>query len=300
MTISHKGVIIPLATPFDTNQELDISTLKYLTNHLIECGVHGLFPFGSTGEFFALSSEEKGKILEVVVEETAGRVPVYAGTGAPSTREVIKMTQMAESRGADGVCVITPFYIVPSDEELYEHFLAITSATHLPVLCYNNPGRTGVNMSVEIVARLAEIENFAGIKDSSGDIGRTAQYVVSTPQDFAVIQGRDDIFYPSFAVGAVGAVAATGNIAPKLVVEIYEAYMAGQFDRAQAAQRRLTPLRRALSLGTFPVVMKEAMAMIGISVGPARSPVKPLTETNRARLRAILRDIQVLESVAAP
>jgi 4-hydroxy-tetrahydrodipicolinate synthase len=294
MTQEHGGVIIPMVTPFNEDQELDTGALRRLCSYLIESGVHGLFPFGSTGEFFALTPEEKERILDVVVEEAAGRVMVYAGTGAVSTKEAIRLAQMAEAHGADGLCVITPFYLAPSSEELYEHYLAITQSTHLPVLCYNNPNRTGVNVSVDVIARLAETENFVGIKDSSGDVSLTAQYVVNTPPDFAVIQGRDDLFYPSFVVGTVGAVAATGNVVPELVVEIYEAFMAGEWERALAAQTRLSQLRRALSLGTFPVVIKEAMAIRGNPAGPSRLPVKPLAETARARLRAILTDMEVL------
>jgi 4-hydroxy-tetrahydrodipicolinate synthase len=188
MKTLHRGVIIPMVTPFYESQELYIHGLRRLTNHLIECGVHGLFPFGSTGEFFSLTPEEKIRILDVVVEEAAGRVRVYAGTGDVSTKETIRHTKMAEEHGADGVIVITPFYIVPSDDELYEHFSAISSSTNLPVICYNNPPRTGVKMSVDVISRLSEIPNFVGIKDSCGDIGQTAQFVESTPSDFAVFQ----------------------------------------------------------------------------------------------------------------
>lgn len=294
MTIKHRGVIVPMVTPFDDYGKLDIRGIRRLTNHLIDNGVHGLFPFGSTGEFFSLTSEEKEHILDVVVKETAGRVPVYAGTGAISTKESIWLTQMAERHGASGVFVLTPFYLVPSEEELYGHFAAIAASTRLPVLAYNNPARTGVKMSVGLVTRLAEIDNFVGIKDSCGDIGVTTEFVVNTPDEFAVFQGRDDLYFASFAIGTVGAVAATGNIAPKLVVELYEAFMAGDLDRARATQRRLTPLRHALGLGTFPVVLKEAMEMVGMPVGTTRSPVKPLAESQRASLRNILEKVQVL------
>lgn len=294
MKTLHRGVIIPMVTPFDEKLEVDIPTLRRLTNYLIEGGVHGIFPCGSTGEFFSLTPDEQGRILGIVVEEAAGRVPVYAGTGAISTKEAIHLTQMAEECGADATLVITPFYLVPSDEELYEHYAAIASSTSLPVILYSNPARTGVKVSVDVIVRLAEIKNFVGIKDSCGDVGITAQYVVDTPDDFSVLQGRDDLVYPSFSVGAVGAVACTGNVAPKLVVELYEAFVAGDQEKSLAAQRRLTPLRHALGLGTFPVVIKEAMSMIGMPVGSTRLPVAPLVESQKEKLRMILKKMEVL------
>lgn len=295
MGVHAKGVIVPMVTAFKENGELDEQGLRRLTNHLIEKGVHGLFAAGSTGEGWALSMEEKKRVFEIVIEEANGRAPVYCGTGAITTRAAIHLTKIAEECGANAAVVITPFYIAPTESELYEHYAAIASATKLPVFPYNNPSRTGgVSLTVDVVVRLSKIANMAGIKDSSGDLALIMQFVERTPPEFAVCQGRDDIFYPSFVIGCTAAVAAAANISPDWVLEIYDAFAVGDWERCKQAQRRVALLRRALRLGTFPAVIKEAMSMIGMHLGPTRAPVGALTEENKERLRKILRSVGLL------
>lgn len=296
--MEFKGIIPAMVTPLDRDEELNEAALRQLVNHLIDGGVHGLFPVGSQGEFYAFTPDEKQRIWEIVVEETAGRVPVYAGTGAITTREVIALNKRAERAGVNAVSVITPYFIHPSQEELYRHYVAIAEATTLPVILYNNPGRTGgVNLSADLVARLAEHPNIVGIKDSSGDFSLTAEYIRNTDDDFAVLLGRDTLIYAGLVHGAKGSITATANVVPSLVVEIYEAFIAGDLDRALQAQLRLAPLRLAFGLGTFPVVVKEALEMIGIPAGPARSPVGPMSQANRDKLKAVLQEMGVLERV---
>ncbi len=292
-----RGMVIPLLTPFRDDESVDEAALRRLVCYLIAQGVHGLFPVGSTGEFWALSDGEKARITEIVIEEAAGRVPVYAGTGAPGTRQSVALTRQAEALGADAVVVITPFYISPNPDELYAHYAAIAGATSLPVIPYNNPARTGgINLAPDLMERLARLPNLIGLKDSAGDMAQFREIRRRLPPPFALFQGRDDLFYESLVVGAVGGVAATGNVAPGLVVELYEAFVAGDLPRAQRAQERLTPLRKALSLGTFPVVLKEATAMLGIPVGPARGPARPLKEDARRELAAILERIGLMQT----
>ncbi|HEY64917.1 MAG TPA: 4-hydroxy-tetrahydrodipicolinate synthase [Caldilineae bacterium] len=296
--MEFKGIIPAMVTPLDRDEELNEAALRQLVNHLIDGGVHGLFPVGSQGEFYGFTPDEKQRIWEIVVEETAGRVPVYAGTGAITTREVIALNKRAERAGVNAVSVITPYFIHPSQEELYRHYVAIAEATTLPVILYNNPGRTGgVNLSADLVARLAEHPNIVGIKDSSGDFSLTAEYIRNTGDDFAVLLGRDTLIYAGLVHGAKGSITATANVVPSLVVEIYEAFIAGDLDRALQAQLRLAPLRLAFGLGTFPVVVKEALEMIGILAGPARSPVGPMSQANRDKLKAVLQEMGVLERV---
>jgi len=284
-----RGMVIPLLTPFREDGSLDEQALRRLARRLIAAGVHGLFPVGSSGEFCSLSQEERCRVIEVVIEEAAGQVLIYAGTGAISTREVIQLTRSAEALGADAAVVITPFYLAPSQDELYAHYAAIAESTSLPVIPYNNPGRTGgVNLAPATVARLAAIDNLVGIKDSSGNMAQTAEYVNETPDSFAVFQGRDSLFFPSLALGAVGGVAATGNVVPELVVELYEAFVAGDWKRSCAVQAKLSLLRGGLSLSPFPSVLKAAMAMIGEPVGPPRRPVAPLHESQHDALREVL------------
>lgn len=295
---SPQGIIVVMATPFTAEERLDEPALRALIAHLLRGGVHGLFPVGSTGEFYALSMEEKRRVLEITLEEAGGRVPVYAGTGAISTREAIELTKMAEQAGADGAIVLTPFYISPSQEELYQHYAEIAKSTTLPILLYNNPGRVGVNLSAETVAKLSRIENIVGIKDSSGDIALTTEYVRKSRSDFAVLAGRDTLIYATLACGGRGAVSGTANIVPELVVEIYEAFTKGDYERARTAQFRLAPLRQAFGLGTFPVVIKEALDLIGLRAGPPRRPLRPLSPERREELRRVLEEVGALPAGA--
>jgi len=283
------GIIPAMVTPFNVDETLNETALRQLVNHLIAGGVHGLFPTGSQGEFYALTADEKQRVWEIVVEEAAGRVPVYAGTGAITTREVIALNQHAEQCGISAVSVLTPMFISPTQEELYRHYVAIADATMLPVLLYNNPGRTGgVNLSPDLVARLAGHPNIAGIKDSSGDLSLTLEYIHQTPDDFTVLMGRDTLIYAGLLHGTKGAIAATANVTPALVVEIYSAFVMGDLERALAAQNALTPLRHAFGLGTFPVVAKEALNLLGIAAGPARAPAGPMSPENVEKLKQVV------------
>ena len=283
-----------MVTPITADGKINTETLRKLTNYLIEGGVHGLFPVGTQGEFYALTFEEKKKVLEVVVEETQGRVPVYAGTGAITTREAVALTKMAESVGASAVSVITPFFVHPSDAELLEYYTAVAKSTRLPVLLYNNPGRTGVNISADFVVKASKVDNIVGIKDSSGDLTLTAEYIRRTGETFSVLAGRDTLIYGTLCYGGKGAIAATANVVPKIIVEIYEAFMAGDMKRSLEAQFRLAPLRLAFDLGTFPVVIKEALTLIGIEAGVGIPPVGGMKPEAKAELKEILKNMGLL------
>jgi 4-hydroxy-tetrahydrodipicolinate synthase len=287
-----KGIIPAMVTPFNEDESLNETALRQLVDHLVDGGVHGLFPTGSQGEFYALTPEERQRIWEIVIDQVKGRVPVYAGTGAVTTREVIDLNRRAEAAGVAAVSVLTPFFISPTQEELYRHYTAIADATALPVILYSNPGRTGnLTLSVDLVARLAEHPNIAGIKDSSGDLTMTMAYIRNTGDDFAVLLGRDTLIYAGLIHGAKGSITATANVAPALVVEIYEALMQGDQDRALAAQYDLAPLRLAFGLGTFPVVVKEALTMVGIPAGPARAPVGAMAPEQVEKLRQVVANL---------
>ena len=284
-----------MVTPFNRSDgNLNEAALRKLTNHLLDGGVHGLFVVGSQGEFWALSADEKKRAFEVVLDETNGRVPVYAGTGGITTKEAVALTQLAESAGMDAVSVLSPFFVQPTEEDLYNHYRDVAASTKLPVLLYGNPARTGVQLSPGLVSRLAKIENIVGIKDSSAQLELTMQYILGNSDDFAVIMGRDSMIFAALMAGAKGAIAATGNVVPNLVVQIYENFKKGNLDAAKEAQLKLFPLRAAFSWGTFPVVIKEALDMMGIEAGPARSPVGPMSEERRKELKVLLKDMGVL------
>ncbi len=282
------GIIPALVTPLTKEDDLNLPALRRLTNFVIEHGVHGVFAIGSQGEFWAFSAEEKKKVWEVVVEETNGRVPVYAGSAAVTTREAIALTQLAEKVGVDAVSVLTPFFVNPNEEELYEHYRNIAASTKLPVILYTNPDRTGVKLTTSLVSRLAKIENIVGIKDSSGDLTLSSDYIRTTPEDFSVLMGRDTLIFSGLLHCAKGAIAATANVVPGLVVKIYDCFKLGDIEGARLAQEALAPLRLAFTWGTFPVVIKEALDLIGMEGGPARAPVGPMTSAQRERLKNLL------------
>lgn len=293
-----KGIIPAMVTPLDDQGRINEGALRKLTNHLIDGGVHGLFPVGSQGEFFSLIFEQKKEAIRIVVDETRDRVPVYAGTGAVTTREAIETTKMAQDLGVSAVSAITPYFLVPSQRELIAHYTAIAKACpNLPILLYSNPDRTQVPFPTSTVLELAAVENIVGIKDSSGDMSLTAEYIrLTRGMDFHVLMGRDTLIYAALCYGAKGSICATGNVDPRVPVEIYEAFLAGDHRRALEAQYRLAPLRIAFGLGTFPVVIKEALNMIGIEAGPAVPPVGPMTRENREKLRKILMEMGLIRS----
>jgi 4-hydroxy-tetrahydrodipicolinate synthase len=291
-----QGIIPAMVTPLDKDEGLNETAMRGLVNHLIKAGVHGLFALGSQGEFWAFDAVEKRRILEIVVSEAGGRVPVFGGTTAVSTWETITLTQMAEDVGVDAVSILPPYYVSPSQQELYEHFAAIAQATSLPILLYNNPGRTGVKLAPKTVSRLAELENIVGIKDSSGDLSLTLEYIQGTPYDFAVLMGRDTLVLAGLLYGCAGAIAATANVVPNLVVDIFERFKTGDLAGAKQAQEQLAPLRYAFGWGTFPVVVKEAVDLLGLAAGPARGPVGPLSQDARDKLAQVLTEMGVLKS----
>jgi 4-hydroxy-tetrahydrodipicolinate synthase len=284
-----------MVTPLTSERKINVESLRKLTNYLIVGGVHGLFAVGTQGEFYALTYEEKKKVIEAVVEEARGRVPVYAGTGAITTREATALTQMAESAGVNAVSVITPYFIKPNEVELLEYFTTIAKSTRLPVLLYGNPARTGISLSTDLVVRLSKVENIVGIKDSSGDMTLTAEYIRRMDDKFSVLAGRDTLIYGTLCYGGKGAIAATANVAPKVVVEIYEAFVAGDLKRSLAAQYRLAPLRLAFDLGTFPVVIKEALSLIGIEAGVGMPPVGGISPKAKEELKEILKNMGLIK-----
>ena len=285
-----RGIIPPVATPLTADEELDLPRFKWFLDHLIGQGVHGVFPLGTNSEFYAFDEREKQQIVATAVAHVNHRVPVYIGTGAETTREVIRLTQMAEREGADGVSIITPYFIAPNQQEIFDHYRRIAESTSLGVILYSNPANCGgLKIDVDTVARLTEIPNIVGIKDSSGDMQNTNELIRVVPERFAVMQGRDTLIYPALIFGAKGAVPATGNIAPALTVEIYEAFQRGDHAAAKAAQLRLNPLRLALGLGTVPGGVKAALALMGKSLGPCRAPVGPLSPENEQKMKNVLR-----------
>ena len=284
------GIIPPIVTPMLADEAVDLDGLRAHIDHMLSFGVDGIFVLGTTGEFYALDDGEKQAITAAAVAHCAGRSPVYVGTGAETTREVLRVTAMAEREGAAGVSVITPYFIKPSQTELFDHFRRIAESTSLPVVLYNNPATCGgLSIEPDTVARLAEVPNIVGIKDSSGDLQNTIELIRRTsPDTFSVLNGRDTLLFSALAVGAKGAIPATCNVAPELCVGIYRSFVDGDHAAAQAFQARLHPVRLAMTLGTGNGSIKEAMALLGRPAGPNRAPIGPLSAEKKQKLRDIL------------
>lgn len=285
-----RGIIPPVVTPMTPGQDLDLPRLRSHIDHMLARGVHGIFVLGTTGEFYALDDAEKQAVTAAAVAHCRGRSPVYVGTGAETTREVIRLTRMAEKEGADGVSVITPYFIKPTQAELIAHFRAVAESTKLPVVLYNNPATCGgLSIEPETCARLAEVPNIIGVKDSSGDLQNTIEIIRNTPREtFAVLNGRDTLILAALQFGAQGAIPASCNIAPDLCVGIYETFTKGDVEAARGLQSRLHPIRMAMPLGTGNSAVKEAMALLGRPAGPSRSPLAPFSDEKRQKLKQIL------------
>lgn len=285
-----RGIIPPVVTPMTADQELDLPGLRKHIDLMLAKGVHGIFVLGTTGEFYALDDREKQAVTADAVAHVARRSPVFVGTGAETTREVIHVTKMAEKEGAAGVSVITPYFIRPNQNELADHFRRVAESTSLPVVLYNNPATCGgLSIEPDTVARLAEVANIVGIKDSSGDLQNTIEIIRQTPREkFSVLNGRDTLIFSALQMGAQGAIPASCNIAPELCVGIYESFVKGDIDAAKGLQSRLHGVRMAMALGTGNSAVKEAMALLGRRAGPTRSPVAPFGEAQKAKLKSIL------------
>lgn len=291
-----RGIIPPVITPLTPEGKFNEKGMRKLINHLIGGGVHGLFVTGTTGEFYGFTLEEKREIFLTAVDETKGRVPVYAGTNGITTRESVMLTQLAENCGVDAVSVLTPMFISPNQHQLFEHYKTIAASTALPVVLYNNPSKTGVSLTAATVAKLSEISNIVSIKDSSGDLTLTAEYIRLTRGNaaFNVLMGRDTLIYGALCYGAAGSIASCANVAPRLCADIYDKFIAGDLQGSLDAQFTLAPLRIAFDIGTFPVVIKESLNMLGIEAGFCMDPVGPMTTDERERLRKILVEMALL------
>lgn len=289
--MNPSGIITAMVTPFSAAGTIDDSATRKLINYLIDGGVQGLFVLGTNGEFHVLSDDEKVQFAALVVGETAGRVPVYAGSGGNSTEAVISLSKRMIEAGVDALSVITPYFVSLSDYELYEHYTRIASEVTVPIMLYNIPKLTGNPLHPDVVARLAKHENIIGVKDSSGSLDNIQAYIEATKGTaFTVLSGSDSLILPALKIGAAGAIAATANVLTKTDVGIYQAFQAGDLETAQELQNSIEEFRRILKLGTIPAVLKYATSFMGIDVGSPRLPVQPITNK---------RAIQDIEAVVA-
>jgi 4-hydroxy-tetrahydrodipicolinate synthase len=291
---SLKGVVTALVTPFDKEERIDYGAWQAIIDTLIGEGVDGLFAAGGQGEFFSLDDEERVLALRFSKQAAGGRVPVYGNVGCITTRASVKLAEVAEAEGVDFLVVITPYYLKPSAEELAAHYIEICQAVRTPVLAYNIPERTGVDLTPDIVSEIAaRCENFVGLKDSSGDLDLAPKFMAAAPgRTLSVFMGRDHLILPALKLGCVGAVTACSNVAPRLFVDLCRAFREGKLDEAARLQALVNPLRMAFGLHTFPSVIKEAMQLAGLPGGKCRKPVGAMPPQARAKLAEVIEQLR--------
>ena len=290
------GIIPALVTPLDEQGNLMENSLRKIIDYTLEAGVHGVFILGSTGEIYGLTDKQKQRVMEVTVEHVNGKVPVYAGAGEITTNNSIKTAQMAEKVGGiSALSVITPYFVSPTQDELIAHYTAIANSVKTPIILYGCDGRAHNSIMPETALKLAEVENIIGIKDSSGSSERMDKYLELTKgkEDFSVLCGIDTLIYHGLVNGTKGAIASSANIAPKISVGIYNAFMNGDLKKAEELQNKLIPLRNAYALATFPGLIKEAVQLVGIDVGVALKPVGAISNENREKLTQVLKELEV-------
>lgn len=288
------GIYPAVPTAFTSAGELDLGAQRAVVEHLIAQGVHGIFGIGSTGEAYALSFEERVTLTREYVDIAGGRIPVVIGTGAVTTNDAVRLSRAAQDAGCDAAAVLTPYFVRLSVDELRAYYRAVLDAVTIPVFAYTNPARTGNHIAPALAASLTrEYPHFVGIKDSSGDLSETLEYKRLCP-DLRTFVGRDTLIFAGLTSACDGAVAATASIAPALAVGIWRAVGRGDYEEGRRLQARLAPLRGAVSLGSFPAAVKEAMEMLGLPVGPCRAPIAPLQPTQHAVLRTTLADAGLL------
>lgn len=284
---AFSGCYTALITPF-RNGDLDLPALRTLVERQILGGVAGLVPCGTTGETPALTSREWETVVSTVVEATQRRVPVIAGTGSNGTASTIERTRRAQELGADAALVVTPYYNKPTQEGLYQHFAAIANATEIPLVLYNVPGRTSVNMLPETVLRLTMVPGVAAIKEASGSLDQSSQILGEAPEGFAVLSGDDSLTLPIMGVGGTGVVSVVSNIVPEAVSALTEAALAGDYATARTIHHSLFDLCRAMFCETNPVPVKAAAALLGYCSPEVRLPLAPLSEAAQRRVESAL------------
>jgi len=289
-----EGVITALVTPFRRDL-LDEDALRRLVDEQIAAGVDGLVPVGTTGESPTLTGEEHIRVIEVVIEAAAKRVPVIAGTGSNSTHEAIDLSIAAKRAGADGLLLVTPYYNRPGQEHMYRHFRAIMQAASLPTILYNVPSRTASDLLPETIERLAEMPEVVGVKEATGSALRASQVIARVGHRVAVLSGDDATAFPMFALGGRGVISVVSNVAPALMSAMWDAAAAGDWNRARQIHYRLLPLGEGLFVEANPIPVKAALAMMGRITEEIRPPLYPLAEQHRAKLRAQLDELGLLE-----
>jgi 4-hydroxy-tetrahydrodipicolinate synthase len=284
----YSGAMTALITPFK-NGEIDEISLCRLVDMQIEAGINGLVPCGTTGESVTMTEDEQARVISLVIEQTVGRVPVIAGTGSNSTRVTIERTRQARAAGANAALIVAPYYNKPTQEGLYAHYAAIADAVDLPIVLYNVPGRTAVQMQPETIMRLSEIPTVVAIKEACGNLDQVSELVTRAPEGFAILSGDDSLTLPIMSVGGVGVISVVSNIAPAAVAELTSRALAGDMLGAREIHLQMFDLCRSMFLDNNPTAVKTAAAMEGICSDEVRLPLTSISVSSKAAIEAALR-----------
>lgn len=289
--INFGKVLTAMVTPFDNNGNIDFEKTTLLVNHLIKNGTDALVVAGTTGESPTLSTEEKLALFSHVVEVSAGRIPVIAGTGSNNTRASIELTKRAEEIGVDAIMLVAPYYNKPTQEGMYQHFKAIAAETSLPVMLYNVPGRTVANMSVDTTVRLAEIDNIVAMKEASGNLDAMTEIIANTPDGFLLYSGDDGLTLPVLSIGGNGVVSVASHVIGNEMQEMIQAFEDGEHAKAAKLHQTLLPIMKGMFSAPSPTPVKTALQLKGMDVGGVRLPLVPLSQEERETLTALLKTI---------
>ncbi len=293
-----KGSITALITPFK-NGALDEAALSRIVEWQIAEGTHGLVPVGTTGESPTLDFDEHKRVIDITVETARKRVPVISGTGSNSTDEAIELSQYAEKVGSDGVLIVTPYYNKPTQEGLYQHFKAINDAINIPIVIYNIPARSIVDMSVATMARCFELKNVVGVKDATANLARPSQQRQAMGADFCQLSGEDATALGFMAHGGRGCISVASNVAPRLCADLQNACLAGDFKKALALQDQLMPLFDVMFVETNPAPVKYAVSRLGLCTADMRLPMVPLSDASKSAIDTVMHSLGLLGAKAA-
>lgn len=295
MAHRFSGVITSQVTPFDDNGSLDEARLRQLIDRQLAAGVHGFLIVGNCGEFTNLTDPERVRAVQIAAEQVGGRVPIMAGDFHPNTAQAVSLARAYREVGADAALVVPPYFIRPSLEGVVDYFRAVAAESGLPIVVYNNPARTGLDLSPAIMRRLYHIPGVVGLKDCTRDLAQMAHKAQEAPEGFAILYGDDDMFFAALMMGAHGGILAMANLVPDTAVAIYREATAGHARRANELQNLLLPMIRSWYITNHPAPLKQAMAMIGWPVGEARKPLQPMTAEEAAEVRRNLAELGLLK-----
>lgn len=289
-----KGVYTAIVTPFTDDNRIDEKALRNLTDFQIEKGVQGIVPVGTTGESPTLDHEEHHRVIEIVIDQAKGRVPVIAGTGSNCTDEAIRLTEKAKQAGATASLQVAPYYNKPTQEGFYRHFTAVADTVDLPVIVYNIPGRSGKNIENSTMLKLAEHKNIIAVKEASGNITQIMDLISKKPDSFSVFSGDDNLAFPILALGGKGVISVASNIVPDRMNEFVQSALEGNWDKARKMHYELLPLFRAIFIETNPIPIKASLAMKGMIKENYRLPICRMSEEHRKALQNVLKELTIL------